>query len=167
MLKFMLATMLLIGLPAASHAQDAKVARAAKPSAYAGAGDMSASMAARRKAKTPDDVLPAGPKAFVGAWTIGKDGEGAKVCTIQFNAAGVIGGFQLVAPKTCKGAVDRWDDLYAWRIVDGDAIVLADPTRRSVHVFHKLDSDGWATEGADWERLLLQRAPKARVGKGR
>jgi len=115
--------------------------------------------------KAADDALPTGPKAYVGAWSVGKDGEGADVCTVRFNAAGVIGGFQLVAPKACKDAVPRWDELYAWRVGQNGDIVMADATRRSVYVFHKLDDDVWATEGSDWERLLLQKATK--VGTSR
>ncbi|MEJ2817947.1 MULTISPECIES: AprI/Inh family metalloprotease inhibitor [unclassified Caulobacter] len=115
--------------------------------------------------KAADDALSSGPKAYVGAWSVGKDGEGADVCTVRFNAAGVIGGFQLVAPKACKDAVPRWDDLYAWRVGQNGDIVMADATRRSVYVFHKLDDDVWATEGSDWERLLLQKATKVGVGK--
>jgi hypothetical protein len=117
---------------------------------------------AKPAAKPADDALPTGPKAYVGAWSVGKDGEGADVCTVRFNAAGVIGGFQLVAPKACKDAVPRWEDLYAWRVGQNGDIVMADATRRSVYVFHKLDDDVWATEGGDWERLLLQKARTSR-----
>jgi len=119
---------------------------------------------AAHKAKPPD-ALPTGPKAFVGAWSVGKDGEGADVCTVRFNATGVIGGFQLVAPKSCAKAVPRWDQLYAWRVAKSGDIVMADATRKAVHVFHKLDADGWATEGDDGNRLLLQRAAKVGVSK--
>jgi hypothetical protein len=118
---------------------------------------------AEHKAKPPVSDMPTGPKAYVGAWVVGKDGEGADVCTVRFNAPGVIGGFQLVAPKTCKDAVAHWDDLYAWRVQPNGDIVMADATRRAVYVFKKLDDEVWATEGADWDRLLLRRAPASRA----
>ena len=124
-----------------------------------------ASKPAKPPPKAAGDALPTGPKAYVGAWSVGKDGEGADVCTVKFNAAGVIGGFQLVAPKSCAKAVPRWDELYAWRVGQNGDIVMADATRRSVYVFHKLDDDVWATEGGGWERLLLQKATKVGVGK--
>jgi hypothetical protein len=159
---------LLTSVPMAASAQDAKIVGAAKVSNYSGLHDSSASMAAKRQTKTPDDdALPTGPPAYVGAWIVGKDGEGAQVCTVRFNAPGVIGGFQLVAPPPCKKAVAHWDDLYAWRLSPDGAIVMADATRRAVYVFHKLDPEVWATEGSDWERLLLRRAPKLRAGKTR
>ncbi|MBO9559115.1 MAG: AprI/Inh family metalloprotease inhibitor [Caulobacter sp.] len=117
---------------------------------------------AKHKAEPP---MPTGPKAYVGAWSVGKDGEGAHVCTVKFNAAGVIGGYQLVATKACAKAVPRWKELYAWRVADNGDIVMADATRKSVYVFHKLGADGWATKGGDRDRLLLQRATKVGVSK--
>jgi len=154
-------------IPVLAHAQgDPAVVGAARPSTYAGTADRIGQMAKARKTKTPPaDDMPKGPKAYVGSWVIGKDGEGADTCTVKFNAAGGIGGFQLVAPKACKGVIARWDELYAWRVGADDDIVLADAIRRAVLVFHKLDADGWTTEGADWDRLLLQRA--GRTGTGR
>ena len=165
MRRIMLAAALATAIPALAQAQnDPRVAGAAKASPYAGAADPSGAMAKTRNTKSPpDDDMPKGPKAYVGAWVVGKDGEGADVCTVQFNADGVIGGFQLVAPKRCKGAVAHWDDLYAWRINADGAIVMADATRRAVYVFRKLDDEVWATEGADWDRLLLRRARKTQV----
>ncbi len=152
-------------IPALARAQnDPTVVGAAKPSSYAGAADLNGQMAKSRETKTSDD-MPKGPKAYLGAWVVGKDGEGADVCTVRFNAAGVIGGFQLVAPKSCKGAVEHWDDLYAWRIGPGGEIVMADATRRSMYVFKKLDDEVWATEGADWDRLLLRRASKVGISR--
>ncbi len=130
--------------------------------AVSGVAHAAPSKPAKPAAKAADDALPTGPKAYVGAWSVGKDGEGADVCTVRFNAAGVIGGFQLVATKACKDAVPRWEDLYAWRVGQNGDIVMADATRRSVYVFHKLDDDVWATEGSDWERLLLQKARASR-----
>jgi hypothetical protein len=115
--------------------------------------------------KAKPSGAPTGSKAYVGAWSVGKDGEGADVCTVRFNATGVIGGFQLAAPKSCAKAVPRWNELYAWRVSDNSDIVMADATRKAVYVFHKLDDEAWATEGGDWERLLLQRAAKKGVGK--
>ena len=166
MRRIVLLGVLATAIPALAHAQDdPKVVGAARPSPYAGAADLTGQMAKSRKTKTPPtDDMPKGPKAYVGSWVVGKDGEGADVCTVKFNAAGVSGGFQLVAPKSCKGAVAHWDDLYAWRIGPGGEIVMADATRRGVHVFKKLDEGLWATEGGDWDRLLLQRA-RAGVGQ--
>jgi len=154
-------------IPVLAHARgDPAVVGAARPSPYAGTADRTGRMAKARKTKTsPADDMPRGPKAYVGSWVLGKDGEGADTCIVKFNAPGVIGGFQLVAPETCKAVIARWDELYAWRVGADQDIVLADATRRAVLVFHKLDADGWATEGADWDRLLLQRA--SRVGTGR
>ncbi|EJL27067.1 hypothetical protein PMI01_03981 [Caulobacter sp. AP07] len=150
-----------------AHAQNAPaVVGAAKPSPYAGAADLTGQMAKTRKTKTPPgDAMPKGPKAFVGSWVVGKDGEGASTCTVRFNAAGVIGGYQLVAPKRCKGAVPHWDDLYAWRIGPGGEIVMADATRRGVLVFKKLNDQAWATEGGDWDRLLLRRASTVGISR--
>ncbi|KRA59618.1 hypothetical protein ASD79_13285 [Caulobacter sp. Root655] len=147
-------------IPVLAHARDdPTVVGAAKPSPYAGAADLTGQMAKTRKTKTPpSDAMPKGPKAFVGSWVVGKDGEGASTCTVRFNAAGVIGGYQLVASKRCKGAVPHWDDLYAWRIGPGGEIVMADATRHGVLVFKKLNDQVWATEGGDWDRLLLRRA---------
>ena len=154
-------------IPVFAHAQnDRTVAGAAKPSPYPGAVDLTGQMAKTRKTKTqPADDMPKGPKAYVGAWVVGKDGEGADVCTVRFNAAGVIGGFQLVAPKSCKGAVAHWADLYAWRVNPDGTIVMADATRRSMYVFKKLDDEVWATEGGDWDRLLLRRAGKVGISR--
>lgn len=167
MRRIMLLAALATVIPVLAHAQgDPAVVGAAKSSPYAGIADRTGQMAKARKTKAPPaDDMPRGPKAYVGPWVIGKDGEGADTCTVKFNAAGVIGGFQLVAPKTCKAVIARWDELYAWRVGADQDIVLADATRRAVLVFHKLDADAWATEGADWDRLLLQRA--SRVGTGR
>ena len=165
MRSLLLTTILLASVPVVASAQDARIVGAAKTSTYGGLQDESAAMAAKRQAKPDDDALPTGPKAYVGSWIVGKDGEGADVCTVKFNAPGVIGGFQLIAPKTCKDAVTHWDDLYAWRLSPDGAIVMADATRRAVYVFRKLDPEVWATEGADWDRLLLRRAPKPRTGK--
>jgi hypothetical protein len=150
MLRIVLLVALATAIPVLAHAQShpAAVGKAKPPA----------------RAATADD-MPKGPKAFVGAWVIGQDGEGADTCTVRFNAAGVIGGFQLVAPKTCKGVIAHWDDLYAWRIGANDDIVLADAMRRAMLVFHKLDADVWATEGGNWDRLLLQR--ESRVGLSR
>lgn len=120
---------------------------------------------AAQKEKPPASDMPTGPKAYVGVWSAGKDGEGADVCRVTFNAPGVIGGYQLVATKACAKAVPRWDELYAWRLADNGDIVMADVTRTAVYVFHKLDDDAWATDGADWERLLLHRATKAGARK--
>jgi hypothetical protein len=159
-MRIILLAALATAIPALAHAQnDPTVVGAAKPSSYAGAADLNGQMAKSRKTKTSDD-MPKGPKAYVGAWVVGKDGEGADVCTVRFNAAGVIGGFQLVAPKSCKDAVAHWEDLYAWRVQANGDIVMADATRRGVYVFRKLDDEVWATEGADWDRLLLRRASK-------
>ncbi len=160
MLRILLLAALATAVPALTQARgDPTVVGAAKPSPYAGAADPTGQMAKTRKTKAPPaDDMPKGPKAYVGSWIVGKDGEGAEVCTVKFNAAGVIGGFQLTAPKSCKGAVAGWEDLYAWRINTDGAIVMADATRRGVYVFRKLDDEVWATEGADWDRLLLRRA---------
>ncbi|CAN7223218.1 AprI/Inh family metalloprotease inhibitor [Caulobacter sp. LjRoot300] len=160
MRRTMLLAALATAIPALAHAQnDPTVVGAAKPSPYAGTAELTARMAKTRKTKTPlADDMPKGPKAYVGSWIVGKDGEGAEVCAVRFNAAGVIGGFQLVAPKRCKDAVAHWDDLYAWRIGPGGEIVMADATRRGVYVFKKLGDEVWATEGGDWDRLLLRRA---------
>lgn len=167
MRRIMLLAALATVIPVLAHARSGPaVVGAARPSPFPGAADRTGQMTKARKTKTPPaDDMPRGPKAYVGSWVIGKDGEGADTCTVKFNAAGVIGGFQLAAPKRCKGVIARWDELYAWRVSAGDDIVLADAARRAVLVFHRLDADGWATEGADWDRLLLQRA--SRVGTGR
>jgi len=103
------------------------------------------------------DKLPSGPKAFVGTWRMGHDGEGATTCVIRFDASGVIGGFRLEPSKHCRGAVDRYDDLYAWRLNPAGELVLADPTRQGVYRLHRIAEGIWATEGADDERYLLQR----------
>lgn len=138
---------------------DPAVVGAAKPSPYAEAAKLPGQMAGTRKTKAPpSDEMPKGLKAFIGSWVVGKDGEGADVCTLRFNAAGVIGGYQLVVPKSCRGVVAHWDELFAWRVDPQGEIVLADATRRGLFVFRKLDDTVWATQGGDWDRLLLRRA---------
>jgi hypothetical protein len=163
--RLLLLAALLTAVPILAQAEDPNIVGAAKPSTYTAGPDMAAQMAKSRTTKTPDDALPKGPKAYVGAWVVGKDGEGADVCTVKFNAAGVIGGYQLVAPKGCKDAVAHWDDLYAWRLGQNGDIVMADATRRAIYVFKKLDDEVWATEGADWDRLLLRRASKVGISR--
>ena len=155
-------------IPALAHAQNAPaVVGPAKASPYAASAGLTDQMAKTRKTKTPtpSEDMPRGPKAYVGAWVVGKDGEGADVCAVRFNAAGVIGGFQLAAPKSCKSAMAHWDDLYAWRVQGNGDIVMADATRRGVYVFKKLDDGVWATEGGDWDRLLLRRASKGGISR--
>ena len=49
-------------------------------------------------AQRADQPLPSGPKAFVGSWRIGHDGEGSQTRVPALNAAGVIGGYQVRAP---------------------------------------------------------------------
>jgi len=100
---------------------------------------------------------PAAPKAFTGAWYLGRDGEGADTCRVRLNAAPVIGGFQLVAAKACAKVTPRAADLYAWYVNPEGAVVMADPTRRAVLVLKPLVKGVWATEGGDFDRLLLQR----------
>lgn len=167
--RMLLLAALIAAVPALALAQpDKPVQTAAKPAAYARASKMTGVIAKKRKPK-PDPVsdLPSGPKAMVGTWVIGKDGEGASACTIRLNAPGVIGGFQLVAPKSCKDVLERWDDLYAWYIATDGDLVMADGLRQPVLVFHKLNDDfgDWATEGDTWDRLLLARASSVGVSR--
>ena len=51
----------------------------------------------------------------------------------------------------------RAEDLYAWYVNPQGAVVMADPTRRAVLVLKPLVKGVWATEGGDFDRLLLQR----------
>ncbi len=112
------------------------------------------------KSGPPGDKSLSRAMAFAGAWRVGYDGEGAKTCVIRLSTAVVIGGYQVVAPKSCRGAIDRYDELYAWRLNPQGELVLADPTRQGVYRFHRITKGVWATDGADDERYLLQPAPK-------
>ncbi len=98
--------------------------------------------------------------ALVGAWRVGYDGEGSSTCVIRLNPAVVIGGNQVVAPKSCKGAIERYDELYAWRLNPQGVLVLADPARQGIYRFHQITKGVWATDGADDQRYLLQPVPK-------
>lgn len=162
--RLLLAAMI-AAVPGLAQAQsDKSIRSAAKPAAYAQPPDMTSAMARKRNAKPVSD-LPSGPKALVGAWVIGKDGEGASTCTIRLNAPGVIGGFQLAAPKSCKDVLERWDDLYAWYIATDGDLVMADGLRQPVLVFHKRNDGDWATEGDTWDRLLLARTSKVGISR--
>ena len=163
--RMLLLAALIAAVPALAQAQpDKPVQTAAKSAVYAQPSKMTGAIAKKRKAKPVSD-LPSGPKALVGAWVIGKDGEGASACTIRLNAPGVIGGFQLAAPKSCKAVLDRWDDLYAWYIATDGDLVMADGLRQPGLVFHKLNDGDWATEGDTWDRLLLARASSVGISR--
>ncbi len=112
------------------------------------------------KAAPPGDRAPSRPMAFVGAWRVGYDGEGAMTCVIRLNAAVVIGGYQVVAPKSCRGAIERYDELYAWRLNPQGELVLADPARHGIYRFHQITKGVWATDGPDDQRYLMQPVPK-------
>jgi hypothetical protein len=106
--------------------------------------------------------MPEGPKRFVGAWQIGHDGEGSNFCTINLDAAGVIGGAALRVPRACAKIVDRWDELYAWYVTPQNRLIFSDATRRAVYRFERLDPGVWASEGGDFERYLIYYKPPAR-----
>jgi hypothetical protein len=76
----------------------------------------------------------------------------------------VIGGYQLRAPRTCRGAVDRYDELYAWFPGPNGTLVFVDAARQAIYHFHKLGGGEWASEGSDEDRYLLQKvvAPSRR-----
>ena len=112
------------------------------------------------KSGPPGDKSLARAMAFVGAWNVGYDGEGASTCVIRLNAAAVIGGYQVIAPKSCRGAVERYDELYAWRLNGQGELVLADPARKGIYRFHQITKGVWATDGADDQRYLLQQVSK-------
>ncbi len=92
-----------------------------------------------------------------GTWTLAKDGEGAPACRIKLERRRVIGGSALSAPAGCGKVTPKAEDLYAWYRNAGGELVMADPQRHAVLVFHALPNGVWATEGSDDDRLLLQR----------
>ena len=94
-----------------------------------------------------------------GTWTLSKDGEGAPACSVKLERRRVIGGSALNVPARCSKVTARAEDLYAWYRNPKGELVMADPQRHAVLVFHALPGGVWATEGSDEERLLLQRLP--------
>lgn len=109
------------------------------------------------RARPTSDVLPSGPPAFAGAWWMGHDGEGSQSCLVRLKVAGVIGGYQLRVPRTCRGIVDRYDELFAWFPGPNGTLVFIDAARQAIYRFHN-DGDGeWASEGSADERYLLHK----------
>ncbi len=108
-------------------------------------------------ARAASDVLPSGPPAFAGAWRLGHDGEGSRSCIVRLEVAGVIGGYELRAPRTCRGAVDRYDELFAWFPGPNGTLVFVDAARQAIYRFHQLPDGGWASEGSADERYLLDK----------
>ena len=162
--RMLLLAVLIAAVPALVQAQpDKSIRAAAKPAASAPPGDLTGAAAKKRKSK-PDPVsdLPSGPKAVVGSWVMAHDGEGAANCRLRLDAPGVIGGFRLVAPKTCKAVLDGWDELYAWYVTTDGDLVMANVTRETVLRFRRLGDGDWAT-GDDDDRLLLIRASKVGI----
>jgi hypothetical protein len=92
-----------------------------------------------------------------GTWTLSKDGEGAPACRVKLERRRVVGGSALSVPARCSKVTARAEDLYAWYRNPKGELVMADPQRHAVLVFHALPDGVWATEGSDEERLLLQR----------
>jgi hypothetical protein len=95
-----------------------------------------------------------------GTWMLSKDGEGAPACRVKLERRRVIGGSALSVHARCAEVTPRSEDLYAWYRNKGGELVMADPQRHAVLVFHALPNGVWATQGSDDERLLLQRAGK-------
>lgn len=112
------------------------------------------------RARAASDLLPSGPPAFAGAWYLGHDGERSRTCIVRLKVNGVIGGYQLRAPHTCRGAVDRYDELYAWFPGTNDTLVFVDAARQAIYRFHTIPDGDWASEGSDEERYLLEKVAK-------
>lgn len=72
------------------------------------------------------------PKAMLGRWDFGRDGEGAPSCTVTLNPEPVIGGYRLTAAKACARVTPRAGDLYAWYVNTAGELVFADPVRKAV-----------------------------------
>ena len=92
-----------------------------------------------------------------GTWTLFKDGEGAPACRLKLERRRVVGGSALSVPSGCSKVTPRVDDLYAWYRNANGELVMADPQRHAVLLFHALPNGVWATGGSDDDRLLLQR----------
>lgn len=119
-------------------------------------------LASEAAAKPPPSQITVAETPLVGTWRIGRDGEGAMTCAIYLRAPAVIGGHEVKTAKICVDAIDRADDISAWYLnPDGD-LVLADPLRKPVYRFHRLEGGIWATEGDDVDRVLLR--PASQVG---
>ncbi|RQP26468.1 AprI/Inh family metalloprotease inhibitor [Piscinibacter terrae] len=108
--------------------------------------------AASGPASSPAAALP-----DAGTWTLSKDGEGAPACRVKLERRRVIGGSAISASPRCSGVTARAEDLYAWHRNPAGELVMSDPQRHAVLVFHALPNGVWATGESDEDRLLLQR----------
>lgn len=128
--------------------------------AVAAAGLMQALVASPAQAGRAASAPSATAQQDAGAWTLSKDGEGAPTCRVKLERRRVIGGAAMTASPRCSEVTARSEDLYAWYRNPKGELVMADPQRHAVLVFHALPDGVWATEGSDDERLLLQRVSR-------
>lgn len=166
MFQGLLLGVLIAALPVLAQARDVPTVRGpAKSPAYAAPRDMTGPAARTRKTKPGPGGLTAAEAPLVGTWRIGKDGEGAMTCAIHLRSPAVIGGHEVKVAKTCAGAVDRADDLSAWYVNTEGRLALSDPLRKQVYLFHRLGDGTWATEGGDFDRVLLTRANQVGISR--
>ena len=83
---------------------------------------------------------------LAGVWSLSGLTEGSEVCVFTLGADETIGGWTIQFSERCKRDFPIVANVSAWRVDPSDgAIVFADPTRKPVVRFQKLEDGGWVS----------------------
>lgn len=94
------------------------------------------------------EVDPAMVADMFGTWII-TDERGKKRCEVVLKANATIGGQEIVVKPGCKKAFPVMDEIAAWRLGEGWAIMLVDATRKVREVFTTPDDRYIARDEVD------------------
>ena len=108
---------------------------------------------AAQAAKT---VLP-GPGAFLGKWDFSGDTEGTAACVVEFRQPTVIGGYQIVYPRSCARVWSRMGDVASWRPAPGHALAFADAVRHTMLSFYPTGGGDFIARTDDGAGYVLTR----------